>query len=231
MDFIKKFNSLFEKINNHSYIECDEIENIIRNTKSSQITFVKLKSRIKYNLNIDFLDCILLSRGKPHLNFFYNFKDGGGKTHKGGGEFYIKPLSSVLLHSEDPKLWHDKMNNQKIQILKTFRIIDDHPESGDFKLAAFSIQEGINPPKLPDIYFYDRGEYNLMDLDYKGYLGTLLDLIGVSNWQYLFCDINMNQPKYKYLYNELHQTLKDLEFLFPKKNYSKYFKLLDSKQK
>lgn len=231
MNYITQFKSLFKEIKSHSNIECNKIGEIVKHNKSAQATYVKLKFQQGYNIEKDFLECILLSRAEPSISFSYSYISPDKKKYAGGGEFNLQSLNMVLLNRKESKLWHDEMTKEEINTLKTFRIFDDHPDSGDFKLGVFSIQEDKNPPEFPDIYFYNRGDYYLMDIGYRGYLDALLDLIGVSNWQYLYCDVNMNKPKYKYLHSELHQTLKDLKFLFPNKNYSKYFKLLDSKQK
>lgn len=143
-----------------------------------------------------------------------------------GGELHLYPLYDTLRSNADPQLWHDDMDSEKIKFLKTLRVFDDHPDSGDFKLAAFSKLEGINPPNIPDIYFYDRGEVYKMNLDYGEYLDKLLDLGGISDWQYLFCDVDKNDRTFGEIFKELEKAMSHLEQILPNRDYTEYYRIL-----
>lgn len=223
--YFAKFHLRFQEISNNP--------NIIVKSKylespfdDSDLTFAATNITQKYGFNIPFeFKEYLDASSDTSLRFYYK---KNGKI-AGGGEFKLNVLYDTLISTADPMLWHDKMTTDEIDILKTFRVIDEHPDSGDFKLAAFRLEPGVCPPNFPDIYFFDRGSFFKMNINYGTYLDSLNDLLGVGNWQYLFCEINMRSNEYRWLYSELRETLDDFQSLFPGTDYSKYYDLLRSK--
>jgi hypothetical protein len=217
-DYLTEFRSLFEELRQHPAFEITA-EEIAENYEEGLGEYSVEDLRRSYGFDIpnDYANYVDVSI-HTHLRFVYYIDE----AVSGGGEFHLRPLYDTLISTKDPELWYEGMAEQEIEFLKYFRIFDDHPDAGDFKMAAFHLMPGICPPRIPDIYFYDRGKYWKMNIDYGGYLDALLGLFGVSNWQYLFCDINFNEPKFENLYEELNTRLSQLSGLFPNRNFESY---------
>jgi hypothetical protein len=111
-----------------------------------------LKEEKGYDLPDHYLDYFDIS-SKCELHYTYQVDE----TLKGGGEFHLYPVSDALSFTKDPELYHKDADDEDKAILRHFRIIDDHPFSGDYKLSAFFKKPGYAPPSVPDIYFFDRG--------------------------------------------------------------------------
>ena len=225
-NYLVRFQALIDELKQHSAFEII-VEEIASTHEYGLAEYSVNKLRTKFGFDISqdyekFIDVSLYT----HLRFVYYI----GEDVSGGGEFNLSPIYDTLISTKDPELWHKEMDPQEIEFVRHFRVFDDHPDSGDFKLAAFHLKPDISPPAFPDIYFYDRGEYWKMNIDYGGYLDGLLGLFGVSNWQYLFCDVDMNQPKYENLFHELNNTLEQLGQLFPTKNFETYREMLLTKR-
>ncbi|MBE99393.1 hypothetical protein [Flavobacterium coralii] len=129
----------------------------------------------------------------------------------------------------DEKLWFESQPEEEKALWKTFRSFDTRPEIGDNKMAVFSIQEGVSPPNEPVIYYLDRAKAFKTNLTFVQYYETVLDMIGIADWQLLFADISWNDPDVDYYYSELKASLEALAKVFPEKDYTKYFELLESK--
>ncbi|NEQ10872.1 MAG: hypothetical protein F6K37_34645 [Moorea sp. SIO4E2] len=225
-EYLRDFQTLIDQMKQHSSFEIIADE-IVANYEEglAELSVNELRMSFGFNLTQNFEKYIDVSL-HTHLRFVYYING----DVSGGGEFHLSPIADSLTSTQDPELWHEGMTQQEIEFLKYFRVFDDHPDSGDFKLAAFHLTPGVSPPAFPDIYFYDRGEYWKMNLDYGGYLDGLLGLLGVSNWQYLFCDVDMTQPKYESLFNELNNTLNQLTKLFPARDFETYREILRTKR-
>ncbi len=145
-------------------------------------------------------------------------------------EVNIEKISSGLsLMNYDEKLWFESQPEEEKALWKTFRSFDTRPEIGDNKMAVFSIQEGVSPPNEPVIYYLDRAKAFKTNLTFVQYYETVLDMIGIADWQLLFADISWNDPDVDYYYSELKASLEALAKVFPEKDYTKYFELLESK--
>ncbi|NEO71295.1 hypothetical protein [Moorena sp. SIO3H5] len=225
-DYLRDFRSLMDELRQHTAFEIITEEIVTKYEDGlAKFSVNKLKTRFGFDISQGyekFIDVSLYT----HLRFVYYIN----REVCGGGEFHLRPIYDTVISTQDPELWNEGMTQQEIEFLKYFRVFDDHPDSGDFKLAAFHLTPGVSPPAFPDIYFYDRGEYWKMNLDYGGYLDALLGLLGVSNWQYLFCDVDMTQPKYESLFNELNNTLNQLSQLFTARDFETYHEMLRTKR-
>jgi hypothetical protein len=222
-NYLELFRSLFEELKQNDMVEIFVAKIPDSEEGLAEYSISDLRSHYGFSIPDHYVDFIEVSL-YTHLRFVYY---RGGKV-TGGGEFHLRPLYDALISTRDPELWHKGMDPQEIAFLKHFRIFDDHPDAGDFKMAAFHLMPGVSPPALPDIYFYDRGEYYRMNIDYGGYLDSLLALFGVSNWQYFFCDIDLSQSKYVSLFDELNDTIAQLSELFPQRSFEPYRERLSS---
>lgn len=182
----------------------------------------ELNAEFGFSLPEEFRDYFAVS-DHPHLRYVY-LSDG---EVAGGGELHLYPLAGCLLSLRDPELWYEGMSTEQIETLKTFRVIDDHPDSGDSKLAALSLLEGVSPPAEPEIFFYDRGDYFKMKVGYGGYLDGLLETMAISNWQYLLCDVDSRSPEYSRIFEKLTRQLDDLTEIFPQRDFSRFRELLE----
>lgn len=226
-DCLTEFRTLFQELKQFRSVEII-VEKIIPEREEGLAEFAvrDLTQLFGFDVPEHYVDYIDVSLD-THLRFVYYI---GGQV-AGGGEFHLRPLYDTLVSTKDPGLWHKGMDQQEIEFVKQFRIFDDHPDAGDFKMAVFYMTPGKCPPAIPDIYFYDRGQYWKMDgFDYGDYLDGLLGLFGVSNWQYIFCDIDMSQPEFESVFNELNTTLLHLSDLFPERDFEPYKKLLSQRQ-
>jgi hypothetical protein len=217
--YLQKFIDLFKELRQNNSVEIIAEEIPTRPEEDlAEYSINKLRNRFGFEVPeryVEYVDASL----HTHLRFVFYVDNHVA----GGGEFHLYPLSDTLLSNRDPELWHKGMDHEKIEFLKRLRIFDDHPDAGDFKLAAFYLDPVLSPPTLPPIYFYDRGNFWLMDQDYGGYLDSLLNLFGVNNWQYIYCDLNdMSQPARERIYEELSKTLSELQTLFPDRDFAPY---------
>jgi hypothetical protein len=145
-------------------------------------------------------------------------------------EFSIENLYPALsLLDYDAKLWFKGQTAEEIALWKTFRILDTRPEIGDGKLAVFSIQNGIAPPNEPSIYYINNALAYKTNLTFNGYFEAVLDMLGIADWQYLFTEVSLEDLKADGIYQNLKQSLEALQKVFPYKDYSHYFKLLEER--
>ncbi len=221
--YFQRYNELADALERAYHTEVVERTPAMVERKSAAPRgFRKLVDEKSYAIPEDYLS-ILEIPNTLALRFFYDIDE----AHRGAGEFKIRSFYSALTSNKDPKLSNTSMHSEEdIEILKHFRIIDEHPFSGDFKLAAFYKKPGASPPAIPQIYFYDRGTYYPMNLDYFGYLDAVLDLAGIANWQYLFCDVNLRTAEYQHIHEDLKRGIEAVAMLFPDKDLSRYEQLL-----
>lgn len=132
-----------------------------------------------------------------------------------GGEFALRYLYSAI--SKPPKLWESNMPAKEQELLKTFRVFDDHPRGGRGTLAALQIEPGVTSPR---VWFYNvKREPLPLDVDYCGYLEALLTTKGYYGWQYLFADIDLTADENRGLRRDLEKMLDVLPRLFPDHDY------------
>ena len=115
-------------------------------------------------------------------------------------------------------------------MVKTFRVIDSHPDAGDNKWGVISLVEGVSPPNEPPVYFVDRGRAFNMNMFYGDYIDALLETYAIYNWQYLYCDVDLSKnSEFSHVYNSLDKGIQGLEETFPEQDFSKLRSLLESK--
>jgi hypothetical protein len=141
-----------------------------------------------------------------------------------GGEFRLINLFKALAVNK-PKLWNDDMAEEEKELLRKFRPFDDHPYTGDGMLGVFKIEPGVNDPEV--WYYKVTGQGYKMDLSYRGYVECVMETRGYFDWQYFFCDIEINRN----LSNRLTAMLDILPRLFPDTDYTKYFERFERLKK
>lgn len=171
-----------------------------------------------FELCEDLKECISASNG-TRLWWLYEIDEG----RSGGGEFHLRHLVEVFTYGP-PELWSEETPPEEVEFLKKLHVIDQRPNAGDNKFAAFKLEQGRMPP---EIWYYDRGDCFKMDIDYPGYLGALMDTKGITDWQYLFCDVDLTETLQAGLDEKLENRMRDLETLFPQRDYSAYYERID----
>lgn len=219
--YMKKFAELKKSMESNDQVKIDKIGFNTEVDEETTSYIIEAFSEVGFALPENFAQLLDASR-QCELRFSYSL--GEGLT--GSGEFNIYPVDAVLESRKDPKLPVAKEHSKDAEMVKHFRIIDDHPISGDFKLAAFYMKPGYAPPNFPDIYFYDRGKFYRMDISYGDYLLALGDLAGITNWQYLFCEIDRKDAYFDPYFKELKQSMRGLKEILPGSDLTRYEKLL-----
>jgi hypothetical protein len=147
-------------------------------------------------------------------------------------EVLIEKVSTRLRVLEyNNKLCFDGQSEEESALWKTFKVFDSRPEIGDGKMAVFSIKEGVSPPNEPDIYYIDRADAYKTNLTFVQYYEAVLDMLGIADWQYLFTEVSLKDPMKSDIYPELKASLEALSKAFPNKDYSRYFELLEARNK
>lgn len=222
-NYIELFESLYSSLRNNDKIKILElIESKYDHKRSSpQFTLKYLKDKFGYELDENFSSYFPLEGSKLRYVFY-------GKSYAVSGEYSLRKIDSALIVNSPPLIYNSNMKLEEIKFLKTFRVIDDHPFSGDFKLAAYSVKRNQSKPRLePKIFFYDRGDYFLMNIDgYGMYLDRLLEFAAITNWQYFFCNVNFQLPEVAHIKQSLINGVEFLKILYPENDYSTYIKML-----
>jgi uncharacterized protein YutD len=79
----------------------------------------------------------------------------------------------------------------------------------------------------PAIYYINRAKAYKTNLTFNQYYEAVLDMLGISDWQYLFTDVSVQELRADGIYQNLKAALQALQKVFPQKDYSRYFELLD----
>lgn len=119
------------------------------------------------------------------------------------GEFCLNHIHESFARSILPPD-DNTLRSSEREILGDLYVIDTAPRGGTGNVAGLHSVDGSNF----DVWFYDMGLHRLerLDLDYAEYLDITLVVKGISGWQYLFADIDMNSA-------ELHSTAVDLDVM------------------
>ncbi|WP_432194967.1 hypothetical protein [Streptomyces sp. bgisy027] len=100
------------------------------------------------------------------------------------GEFQLSHLLSAVTQNHMDDVWEGDDAEERV-LYGELRVFDDTPRTGTGRMAALRVTPGASDP---EIWFHDLRDGALrMDLDYPGYLKTLLITKGVIGWQYLYC--------------------------------------------
>lgn len=199
----------------HKVFVADNETVAFRIKKFDKLGYEEVSERFVDVLNID----------KYHFHAWLEVDDFASRI-----EFNIENLYPGLsLLDYDANLWFKGQKPEEIALWKTFRVLDTRPEIGDGKLAVFSIQNGIAPPNEPAIYYINNALAYKTNLSFNRYFEAVLDMLGIADWQYLFTEVSLKDLKADGIYQNLKQSLEALQKVFPDKDYSNYFKLLEER--
>ena len=170
------------------------------------------------------------------------------------GGYVIQDLTMCLGY-DDPfwKIDHPSPSDEERLFLEKINYIQRCAHGNDGTYGCLYREQGVYP--CP-VYFYDKGLYCKMNLDYDQYYESMLASSAVSYWQYFYIDIdeiysrtrdinadNINSvyhdeipegiTKFEAIINHLESNLKLLPDSFPDKDFSyhqKHLEELKSKQ-
>ena len=215
------FCTLFEELRTSPCIEIQTIKDDLIDFPSDLNETVRdeVRSKTGIVLSDELMACMNVSNAAGAY-WTYQIDD----QRKGAGEFKLQHLREVFLYKPN-RLWSEETLPEKVSFLEKLRFIDFRPGAGDDKFAAFELDECSMPPP---IWYYDRGDCYPMDIDYEEYLEALTLTKGITDWQYLFCRVDLKEPSLKWLGPRLQKNLDALSRLFPLRDYSHYYARLDS---
>jgi hypothetical protein len=213
-DIKAKFVSMFSELKQTTDLKIIDIDDNVVSEDSDVLSFMVRKiQRAGIEFPDDFTDIMDMNG----IKVFWQY----GDPVIIAGEFHLSSLNQALIYNDD-KLWNDKMPAEKIDIIKDFRIFDDHPGAGDAKLAAFRLKDS----GFTEIWYFDRGDIRKMNLDYRGYLEATADLKGIIDWQYLFCEPDYSASELSDIKTKLESHLNFLSTHFKDIDYTKYHQRL-----
>jgi hypothetical protein len=213
---IQTFSVLFAELRASAYVQIQTISDNLEDFSDSILEFVReeIRQDTGVELSANLVASMNVSNGAGAY-WLYRIDD----RLQGAGEFKLRHLREVFLE-EPEELWSDDTPEQQKQLLKTLRYFDYRPGAGDDKFAAFALQPGTMPPP---IWYYDRGDCFRMTLDYEGYLQALIVTKGITDWQYLFSEVDWSDDAHKGLAEKLRQRLDALAVIFPQHDYAAYY--------
>ncbi|MDG9715537.1 hypothetical protein [Streptomyces sp. DH24] len=133
------------------------------------------------------------------------------------GEFRLSHLLSAVAQNHMDDVWEGDDEEERL-LYGELRVFDDTPRTGTGRLAALRATRGATDP---EIWFHDLRDGALrMDLDYPGYLETLLVTKGVIGWQYLYCAPEDCGMGFIPLVDGLKEMLDVFPRLFPHHDYT-----------
>ncbi|MFE7070740.1 hypothetical protein ACFU96_11705 [Streptomyces sp. NPDC057620] len=133
------------------------------------------------------------------------------------GEFRLCHVMRAVTQNHMDDVWDGDDASQRA-LYGELRVFDDTPRTGTGRMAALRAVPGATDP---EIYFYDlRDGVMRMDLDYAGYLDTLLLTKGVIGWQYLYCRPELCGMGFVPLVKGLQEMLETFPVLFPDHDYT-----------
>ena len=224
----QKITQFKERVEKSAFISLNSFKlKLLENDKEGQLdidySYDNLYNEFGYLLEESFKEIINIYKfvfyGRLEVDSFYSEI-----------EINLEKISSGLsLINYDDGLWFEGQSEEEKALWKTFRSFDIRPEIGDGKMAVFSIQEGVSPPNEPAIYYIDRAKAFKTNLTFVQYYETVLDMMGIADWQLLFTDVSWNDPQVEDYYPELKAAIEALAKAFPDKDYKKYFDLLEAR--
>jgi hypothetical protein len=133
------------------------------------------------------------------------------------GEFRLSHVMRAVTQNHMDDVWEGDDDEERA-LYGELRVFDDTPRTGTGRMAALRATPGATDP---EIWFYDLRDGALrMDLDYPGYLETLLITKGVIGWQYLYCAPEDCGMGFIPLVGGLKEMLEVFPRLFPDHDYT-----------
>lgn len=133
------------------------------------------------------------------------------------GEFKLTHIMVALSDKRMDEIWGGE-NDEERALHKELRYFDDTPVTGSGRMALLRATTGAT---APEVWFFDmRQGATRMELDYPGYLETLLITKGVIGWQYLYCQPEVCGAGFIPLTDGLKEMLELFPRLFPEYDYT-----------
>ncbi|UPT69998.1 MAG: hypothetical protein M0D53_12765 [Flavobacterium sp. JAD_PAG50586_2] len=201
------------------------LEDYDKGMSAIEFEYNDLNTRFTYSFAESFKDMLNLDT----FYFYGSIEIDGYFSHL---EVLIEKVSTRLRVLEyNNRLCFDGQSGEEMALSKTFKVFDSRPEIGDGKMAVFSIKEGVSPPNEPDIYYIDRADAYKTNLTFVQYYEAVLDMLGIAYWQYLFTEVSFKDPMKDHIYPKLKAALEALQKALPQKDYSRYFELLEERNR
>jgi hypothetical protein len=213
---VQRFAIVFAELRRAPHVEIHTIQERLEDF--ADVILTSFRDEIRQQTGIELSPELMASMNVSNaagVYWSYQIED----RRRGAGEFKLRHLREVFLYETDP-LWSDETPADRRPFLKSLRYFDYRPGAGDDKFAAFALTPGATPPP---IWYWDRGDCSRMSLDYEGYLEALIVTKGVTDWQYLFCDVDWRAPRHRGLDQALRARLDALVTLFPGHDYAPYY--------
>jgi hypothetical protein len=132
-------------------------------------------------------------------------------------EFKLSHVMRAVAQNHLGDVWEGDDDSQRA-LYEELRVFDDTPRTGTGRMAALRASPGATDP---EIWYFDMREGAIpMELDYAGYLETLLITKGVIGWQYLYCEPEYSGMGFIPLAEGLKEMLEVFPRLFPDHDYT-----------
>ncbi|MFG2250285.1 hypothetical protein [Spirillospora sp. NPDC048823] len=147
-----------------------------------------------------------------------------------GGEFCLQNITEWAVNGWRPDDW--TMPPEEYAKLADLYTIDFEPHAGSGSVVLISVPER-RPLSLgadTKVWYYDAGEHRLdpLDIDYTGYLDSVLLTAGAHEWQYLFADVNILR-EHPRVVDALELYLTILPEIFPEHDYEPLRRRFDAR--
>lgn len=134
------------------------------------------------------------------------------------GEFCLTNIYRCLTE-ELPGLDDVTLSPSENEILAGLRVIDEEPQAGSGRLTGLLVTPGSTRHQ---VWLYDMSQerLELLDVDYGAYLENVLITKGSYGWQYLFADVDLNEPGLGDIKTSLTTMLDTFPVMFPDHSYA-----------
>ncbi|WP_035085741.1 hypothetical protein [Aquimarina latercula] len=194
--YIKNFNEI---VKNLSF----EIDNGKCNL-SDNLSFKEEFSKV----DLQERDLKILNIFSENFSIYWEYKSIDDDYQIGGEINYINPFRTSL---------NNTLNYLTDSGLSELLIFESHPLTGDGVLIGFL------PQKEGGIWIIDsNGNPLKVNLNFIEYFKKNIEFRGYIDWQYLFCDIDIQKDYFIFVNQRLKKLFKDLPLFFPDFNKKEY---------
>ncbi|MEW2354031.1 hypothetical protein [Spirillospora sp. NPDC029432] len=148
-----------------------------------------------------------------------------------GGEFCLQNIAEWAVNGWGPDDW--TLPPEEYAKLVDLYTIDYEPHAGSGSVTGISLPEArpLSIGADTQIWYYDAGDHWLepLDVDYAGYLDSVLLTVGAHGWQYLFADVNLRREVSPSSVAGLEHYLTVLPEIFPAHDYEPLRRRFDAR--
>jgi hypothetical protein len=143
------------------------------------------------------------------------------------GEFALSNIHRCLVEAP-PELEDPALSDDDGDILFELRVIDQEPYAGSGRLTGIRFAEG---GQAHELWLYDMSKQRLerLDADYGTYVENVLITKGAYGWQYLFADVDLKEPGFRDIANNLSAVLREFPGMFPDHSYAELQQRLEAR--